>query len=293
VPEAGDYLLTAAGFSSAEKPFVALQKEGIFYDLLPLGKTLTLELNTSQRYCTGWRDIATGERHACPDKNQVAEKYEECPACQKRTGFNPAFYHAASISAQQEARNSEPHFLYLAHFGPGLAKVGISYAARGRARLLEQGARSALILDTFPTAVVARSYEANAAALPNIAETVQLKKKITGFSRRYDETSAAKELQNVRQTIEGSAEVTFAKNDVHFLDPVFFPGGTPDMSAAHDCSDQGRISGAVSGMLGTLLFCRHQDTEVFLPLKKYTGYRVRLSYDETPLTLPAQQIALF
>ncbi len=293
VPEAGDYLLTAAGFSLEEKPFISLQKEGEFYDLLPLGKTLTLEFDTAQRYCTGWRDITAGTRHACPDKNVVAEKYEQCPACQKRTGFNPAFYHATSVSTQQEARNQEPHFLYLAHFGPGTVKVGISHAARGRSRLLEQGARSALVLDTFPTAHVARSYEAKIAALPGIVETVQLRKKIAELSRHYDEKAAAEELKATRTAAEQVLGVSFAKNDVLFLDPVFFPDGTPKLGNAHDCSDQNRVSGLVTGMLGTLLFCRHADSDVFLPLKKYAGYNVRLSDEQTPLTLPAQQTSLF
>ncbi len=121
--------------------------------------------------------METGVLHTCPDTLKVENKYEQCSGCQKRTGFNPAFYNATSVSEQQEARNAEPHTLYLARFGTNTLKVGISYAKRGNSRLLEQGARDALILDTFPSAHIARQYEAKIAALPNVVETVQLQTK--------------------------------------------------------------------------------------------------------------------
>src|SRR5690349_6321107 len=96
--------------------------------------------------------MRSSKSYVCPDQVMIDKKFDVCPTCQQRTGFNPAFYHASSVSSQQEERNLEPHLLYLAHFGKGIVKVGISHAARNRSRLLEQGARSAIVLDIFPTA---------------------------------------------------------------------------------------------------------------------------------------------
>lgn len=293
MPEAGDYLLKHVGFSKEEKPILILQKDTALVPFTPLGHTLSLAFDTTQRFCAGWYDMQSGADHPCPESAAVPAKYDQCPACQKRTGFNPAFYHATSISKQQEARNQEPHFLYLAHFGPSVMKVGISYAGRGKARLLEQGARSALVLDTFPTANVARSYESKIAALSGVAETVQLKKKITELQKPYDAAAATRELTNAQAFIEGQLQASFAKNDPLHFDPLYFPSAALPLSEAFDCSDQSLISGRAAGMLGTLLFCLYQDVPVFLPLKKYVGYRVRLSHGEMPIALPARQTSLF
>lgn len=291
--EVGTYLLTNVGFDRNQTPCISLQKDGEYVDMSPLGKTITLRFDTSSRFCVGWRDITTGERFVCPDQQMVESKYEQCSACQKRTGFNPAFYNATSVSDQQEARNLEPHLLYLAHFGPGTVKVGISHAARGNSRLLEQGARSAIILETFPSAHIARQYEAKIAALPGIAETIQLRKKIASLAQQYDTKAAAAELAEVKQAVERAIGSAFKQEEILHLDNVFFPNSRPALSDAYDCTDHGFISGKVTGMLGSILFCDHQDTPVFLPLKKLIGYNVTLSDKEDTIPMPARQISLF
>lgn len=293
MPEAGDYILTSVGFSRTEEPLLILQKDGTFVELLPLDQQLTLQFDMTQRFCVGWRDITNGERHTCPDAQTVDRKYEQCAACQKRTGFNPAFYNTTSVSSQQEARNLEPHILYLAYFGDGITKVGISHAARGNSRLLEQGARSALILETFPSAHIARQYEAKIAASPGIAETILIRKKIAALSNPYSQADAEARLQATHHNAEAELKTGFTHNPVVHFDDRFFPQGTPSLEAAYDAGSHHLISGKVSGMLGSLLFCEQQDTQVFLPLKKYVGYRLTLSEIETLLDLPAQQISLF
>lgn len=293
MPEAGTYILTNVGFSKNEKPLLLLQKDGEFTNLEPVSKTLTLKFDTSQRYCIGWHDITNGERHVCPDANAIDAKYEQCPACQKRTGFNPAFYHTTSVSSQQEARNLEPHILYLAYFGDDIIKVGISHAARGNSRLLEQGARSAFVLDTFPTAHIARQYEAKIAALEGIAETILIRKKIEALSSPYKQADAEAKLKNTLSRIESEIKTSFSDATILHLDTKFFPSGTPALNSAYELTSHNLISGKTSGMLGSLLFCEQQDTQLFLPLKKYVGYHMELSDTETHIDLPARQISLF
>jgi hypothetical protein len=293
MPEAGSYLLASVGFSPQEKPVLTLQRNGEFTHFEPLGTNLTLRFDTSERFCVGWRDITKGEIFSCPDTHSVEAKYEQCSACQQRTGFNPAFYNANSVSSQQEARNQEPHMLYLARFGSSVIKVGISHAKRGISRLLEQGARDALILDTFPTAHIARQYEAKIAAMPGIIETLQLRKKQTLLEATYDHTEGERELLETKQHTEEALKVTFAGSSVANLDPLFFPEGTPDLSESFCSSDQKIISGRVIGSLGTLLFCHYKDTPIYLPLKKYIGYQIEFLHGETPLDLPARQASLF
>ncbi|HMH70315.1 MAG TPA: DUF2797 domain-containing protein, partial [Candidatus Saccharimonadales bacterium] len=236
MPETGTYLLTSTGFNGEQKPYIELQRSGSFTDLLPYQKTITLQFDMSQRYCIGWRDITKGERFSCPDSNKVEGKYEECAACQKRTGFNPAFYHASNVSEQQQARNNESHVLYLAHFGPDIIKVGISHAARGNSRLLEQGARSALVLDTFASAHIARQHEARIALLEGIIETVQLRKKIALMEQPYNEAAALAELLKTRQAIEQQLDLSFSQNQPTCFNSIYFPLASPNFSEAYDCS---------------------------------------------------------
>lgn len=293
MPEIGEYILSHVGFSKTEEPLLSLQNEKDFIDIVPVGKTLTLKFDTSKRYCIGWHDITNGGRHVCPDANIIDTKYEQCPACQKRTGFNPAFYNTTNISSQQEVRNLEPHILYLAHFGTNIIKVGISHAARGNSRLLEQGARSALVLDTFPTAHIARQYEAKIASLQGIAETVLLSKKVAALSTPYNSADASATLLATKTRAEEELKTTFSGVDILHLDNRFFPTDTPPLDNIYDATSHNLISGKARGMLGSLLFCEQQDTQLFLPLKKYIGYKVSISDTETALDLPAQQISLF
>jgi hypothetical protein len=293
MPDDGTYLLTNVGFSKEEKPILVLQHNDDFTSMLPVGQSLTISFDMSQRYCTGWRDIATGDRFACPDKQTVSSKYEQCTACQKRTGFNPAFYHAASVSPQQEARNLEPHIIYLAHFGKGVIKVGISHAKRGHSRLLEQGARMALILDILPSAHIARQYEAKIASLPGIVESIQIRKKMNLITTPYDTNDARRELISTKQIIETTLAVSFSKSELITFDSTYFPGGIPQLPGAHSMTEQSSISGSCVGMLGSLLFCRQQDEVFYLPLKKYVGYLAHIDDTITPIALQPRQISLF
>jgi hypothetical protein len=293
MPDNGTYVLTSVGFSKEEKPILVLQDDTDFHSTCPIGQSFTLTFDMSQRYCIGWRDIATGGRFICPDHQTVLAKYEQCAACQKRTGFNPAFYHATTVSAQQAARNLEPHILYLAHFGPGVMKVGISHAKRGHARLLEQGARSALILEELPSAHIARQYEAKIAVLPGITESIQLRKKLHLALTPYDAATARHELLAAQQRIETTAGVAFNKSELLTFDSCYFPDELPDLSAAHSTTPQHHISGRAAGLLGSILFCTQQTTVFYLPLKKYIGYRGVIEDTVTPIATAPQQTSFF
>ncbi|HJP81704.1 MAG TPA: DUF2797 domain-containing protein [Candidatus Saccharimonadales bacterium] len=290
--EPGTYLLSSVGFSRSEKALLTLQSGTKLHNFEPVGHTFSIEVDATKQYCTGWHDLETGENFVCPDITTVDEKYHQCPACQKKTGFNPAFYNATSVSPQQEKRNQEPHILYLAHFGADVVKVGISYAGRGHARLLEQGARSALILDTFPSAHIARQYEARIAALPGIAETVQLRKKIDLAKQPYHAVEGASHLKSAHAMISEKLGTRFSGVEPLLFQETYFPNGEAATEPI-DISDQKMISGTCIGMMGGLLYAVYEETPVFLPIKKFIGNVITLSEESHPLTLPSQQISLF
>lgn len=290
----GTYLLTNVGFSK-EKPTLVLLRDGEFTLFHPLGNTLTLTADTSQRFCCGWRDIAAGISYPCPQEDsRLDDKYEQCAQCQQKTGFNPAFYNAAQVSPQQEQRNKEPHLLYIAHFGPGVLKVGISHAARGIGRLLEQGARTAVILETFPSAHIARQYEARISAQPGIVEAIALNKKIATLSHNYDTNQATLELQQTVALIESTLSVTFAQQRHLDLSAYYFTDSAPLAQFLHDQTHAASISGKVTGMIGSILFSQYDEkTTLFLPMKKYVGYRVTITDSVSQVAVKAKQASLF
>lgn len=173
----GEFLLSYASFDTENRPFLEWQVDGKTERGDVLGQELSLAFDFSAKYCTGWVDFDNHSSQVCPDSATVDSKYENCLKCRDRTGFNPAFYYADSVSAQQEKINQQPHFVYLAYFAPEVIKVGISQEERGIRRLLEQGARLALKLETFSSALIARQYEAKIARLEGIMETVAASKK--------------------------------------------------------------------------------------------------------------------
>ncbi|NEB73823.1 DUF2797 domain-containing protein [Streptomyces sp. SID14478] len=85
------------------------------------------------RRCLGvWR---AGRRTPCPGREAVPVRgtRAQCAEC---AGID----RARSVAADTMADDPRPYHVYLAWFGDGLVKVGITGVGRGNARLLEQGA---------------------------------------------------------------------------------------------------------------------------------------------------------
>ncbi|MCT9005445.1 DUF2797 domain-containing protein [Streptomyces sp. NPDC054766] len=108
----------------------------------------------SARTCVGARG------HACPVRAVVSPRgtgarCEECARLDR----------AHSVAADTLADDPRPYNVYLAWFGPGLVKVGITRVERGSARLLEQGAVTFSRLGQGPLMAARRAEELLRAAL--------------------------------------------------------------------------------------------------------------------------------
>jgi hypothetical protein len=127
------------------------------------------------RGCTGlW--TGTGRR-PCPAAAPVppGTTDAQCPAC------------ALADRGRQLARDAAPddgreYLLYLAWFGPGLVKIGLTAADRGRDRLLEQGAVTFTMLAAGRYAPIRRA-EQLAAAGGLAAERITARAKTTAWHR--------------------------------------------------------------------------------------------------------------
>jgi hypothetical protein len=128
------------------------------------------------RTCTGaWTGTA---RRPCPARSQIpaGTTDTQCAAC------------ARADRGRQIARDAVPgddgreYLLYLAWFGPGLVKIGLTAADRGRDRLLEQGAITFTVLAAGPYAPI-RQAERLASAAGLAAERITARAKAAAWQQ--------------------------------------------------------------------------------------------------------------
>ncbi|WP_043270289.1 DUF2797 domain-containing protein [Streptomyces sp. CT34] len=100
--------------------------------MLPAGKELAFAA-LGVRRCLGVR--RGGRWIVCPYGAEIdgAVAKDQCARCARLD-------RSRSVAADTMADDPRPYAVYLAYFGPGLLKVGITAAERGAARLVEQGA---------------------------------------------------------------------------------------------------------------------------------------------------------
>ena len=297
-----ELLLTRVDFDKNQKPRLKLgdTSSGKIQEFLPnFGEEITLEIDNRERFCIGWHSLETGEDFLCPKNSTIDKKYEQCSACQKRTGFDPAFYNASQgeISEQQQIRNSQPHFVYLAYFSDEIIKVGISFAGRGIARLLEQGARSALILGKFSTANIARNYEEKISKMPDFCENVKASMKLKLLENPFDFENSKTKLLAEKSKIERILNIKFDENQVLNLDEFYSNGKIPsgEIISVEDCGQREKIifSGVLKAQVGYIWLAEQQGEILTIPLRKFTGYKVKISQKITEIPLPERQASLF
>ncbi|MBL1083354.1 DUF2797 domain-containing protein [Streptomyces actinomycinicus] len=122
---------------------------------LPWGKRVAFAVpEGGVRTCVGARGHACPVRAVVPGRSRGA-RCEECGRLDR----------AHSVAADTVADDPRPYRVYLAWFGPGMVKVGITAVERGPARLLEQGAVCFSWLGTGPLMAARRTEELLRAAL--------------------------------------------------------------------------------------------------------------------------------
>lgn len=287
-----DFLLTYASFNADNQPFIDCQIDGEIKRRELFGQDLSLEFDFSTKYCTGWVDFENHCSQICPDSATVDGKYENCLKCRNRTGFNPAFYNADSVSAQQEKINQNPHFVYLAYFAPGVIKVGISQEERGIRRLLEQGARLALKLETFSSALIARQYEAKIARLDGIVETMPIHKKLELIKQPFERATGEERLRQKLLEIEQKIGVSFPKSELIPCEDYFQTTGV-DLTRAVPMKDQNQLAGRVRSIIGPILITEYDGQLLAYNVKKFIGYQAQTIDGAIDIEIPSTQLALF
>ena len=269
-----EFLLSYASFNTDNKPFIECQVGDKIERHELLEQDLSLKFDFSVKYCAGWVDFENRCSQICPDQAAVDEKYENCLKCRDKTGFNPAFYNANSVSAQQEKINQNPHFVYLAYFAPNVIKVGISQEERGIRRLLEQGARLAIKLETFSSALIARQYEAKISKLDGIVETLPVHKKMELIKQAFNRADGERELRQKLLEIEQKIGVSFPKSELIPCEDYFQTAGV-DLSRVVLMKDYGQLVGHVRSIIGSIVITDYDGQLLAYNIKKFIGYRAQ------------------
>ena len=287
-----EFLLSYASFNADNKPFAECQVDGKIERHELFGQDLSLKFDFSVKYCAGWVDFENRCSQICPDHATVDEKYENCLKCRDKTGFNPAFYNANSVSAQQEKINQNPHFVYLAYFAPNVIKVGISQEERGIRRLLEQGARLAIKLETFSSALITRQYEAKISKLDGIVETLPVYKKLELIKQPFDRTIGERKLRQKLLEIEQKIGVSFPKSELIPCENYFQTAGV-DLSRVVLMKNYSQLVGRVRSAIGSIVITDYGGQLLAYNIKKLIGYRAQKVSGEIELDLPIEQLTLF
>ena len=287
-----EFLLSYASFNADNKPFIECQVGDKIERHELFEQDLYLKFDFSVKYCAGWVDFENRCSQICPDHATVDEKYENCLKCRDKTGFNPAFYNASSVSTQQEKINQNPHFVYLAYFAPNVIKVGISQEERGIRRLLEQGARLAIKLEIFSSALIARQYEAKISKLDGIAETLPVYKKLELIKQPFDRADGERELQQKLLEIKQKIGVSFPKSELIPCEDYFQTAGV-DLSRVVLMKDCGQLVGHVRSVIGSIVITDYGGQLLAYNIKKLIGYRAQKIDREIELDLPTEQLTLF
>lgn len=287
-----EFLLSYASFNADNKPFVECQVGDKIERHELFEQDLSLEFDFSVKYCTGWVDFENRCSQICPDHATVDEKYENCLKCRDKTGFNPAFYNVSSVSVQQEKINQNPHFVYLAYFAPNVIKVGISQEERRIRRLLEQGARLAIKLETFSSALIARQYEAKISKLDGIVETLPVSKKTELIKQAFNRADGERELRQKLLEIEQKIGVSFPKSELIPCEDYFQTAGV-NLSRVVLMKNYSQLVGHVRSVIGSIVITDYDGQLLAYNIKKLIGYRAQKVDREIELDLPTEQLTLF
>lgn len=287
-----EFLLSYASFNADNKPFVECQVSDKIERHELFEQDLSLKFDFSVKYCAGWVDFENRCSQICPDHATVDEKYENCLKCRDKTGFNPAFYNASSVSVQQEKINQNPHFVYLAYFAPNVIKVGISQEERGIRRLLEQGARLAIKLETFSSALIARQYEAKISKLDGVIETLPAHKKMELIKQPFDHAAGERELRQKLLEIEQKIGVSFPKSELIPCED-YFQTTSVDLSRVVLMKDYSQLVGRVHSVIGSIVITDYGDQLLAYNVKKFIGYRAQKVDGVIDIEIPSTQLALF
>lgn len=214
---------------------------------------------------------AVGERHCAGVRGQVCplgavvggrSTGGQCPDCARLD-------RSRSVAADTVADDPQPYTVYLAWFGPGMVKVGITAEARGSARLLEQGAVVFTRLGRGPLMAARRTEELLRTALGVPDRVPYAAKRAVRATLPTDESERAEEVRELygRAVALAGWPESLERADLEPVDhlDVFGLAGTPPVTGViGELVDGGRVAGRLVAAAGPDLHLECGDSGVLV-----------------------------
>ncbi|WP_128435451.1 DUF2797 domain-containing protein [Streptomyces cyaneus] len=235
------------------------------------------------RTCVGARGHACPVRAVVPGRSTGA-RCEECARLDR----------AHSVAADTIADDPRPYHVYLAWFGPGMTKVGITALERGSARLLEQGAVCFSWLGVGPLMAARRTEELLRAALrvPDRIPYVDKRAVRSVLPRSADERSAEVEDLHARAlTLPGWPE-SLSREPCQPVDHAGVFGLTDLPTAVGEVTELvagGVVSGGLVAAAGPDLHLATDAGVVVVDTRLMTGWELVPAGGDSGLALPIRE----
>ncbi|MFI6696978.1 DUF2797 domain-containing protein [Streptomyces sp. NPDC050433] len=243
-----------------------------------------------ERRCVGVRG------QVCPLGARVGGRSTggQCPDCARLD-------RSRSVAADTVADDPQPYTVYLAWFGPGMVKVGITAEARGSARLLEQGAVVFTRLGRGPLMAARRTEELLRTALGVPDRVPYAAKRAVRAALPAEESERAEEVRELygrAVDLPGWPE-SLERADLEPVDhlDVFGLAGIPPVTGViGELADGGRVAGRLLAAAGPDLHLDCGDSGVLvLDTRLLRGWELTASAGNTTdgetVTVPVRDVA--
>lgn len=249
------------------------------------------------RFCAGRYNILELEEFPCPTSERINDgSNNHCIPCFREIGFNPFFYNNPNneLSVTQRRYHALPHNVYLAYFGSGVFKVGISSVSRTQTRLHEQGARASYIIKSCSNAEEARYYENMINTGLEIPESIRSKTKRNLLTQPYQIDEANSRMIEMTDRIQSTFNISLDGLNIEDYTNWYFGDHRPNLSDMYDMSDRSpqSIGGKCIGLVGKNIIFEDGGSFFCTDLNQYRSHIVRISPDHV-VDLPIVQKGLF
>lgn len=160
---------------------------------IKIGDKISIEVKSSEKKCAGSRE--NGVWKACPKHSEGKAKCDYCRSIEGNfvyTAFDG--FNQSQLGAEDLAKISDSHIIYLAFFSENLIKIGVSKNSRKNLRQIEQGALATLFIAETPDGIAARQIE-TILRQSGLADKIQISQKKKCFMSDLSESEIEKFMQ--------------------------------------------------------------------------------------------------
>lgn len=227
------------------------------------------------RHCIGYRAPGAETLEACPDGNET-DRASQCPECAELAQMR-ACHRCNGLRCSNPARRdtcvvADNHAAYLAAFAPGVIKVGVGRWNRRRMRVLEQGARAAIVIARDDGQQIRRLE--SAIALRGIPDRLAPGERLRALGVDSDPDALRDDLEQVAAGFRRRLPWAKWLRPTETLElpalPVF-----PASSRLLRPAPGEPLVGEVSALAGQFLILERSDAPVAIELSSLVGYPVR------------------